>query len=190
MLEQRNHFLEAALRESQSGKDTQSSPSAIDQLSVNTGQAGPATVDDGPREVDNLSSMIGTLSLNAAGSEPSYLGSSSAFAFARFMKPSIREAVSSLPPTLSRPTAGDYIWPPPEPCPLPDYQTAVQLSNAYFQNIHPQYPFLNEPSFRMWEAALEDPLEAMNSLDYNAVPLYFLNMVLIVIVSIHKYELL
>lgn len=96
------------------------------------------------------------------------------------MKPSIIQAVSSLPPSFSnipRPNADGHACPLPEPCPLPDYPTAVKLSNAYFQNIHPQYPFLHEPSFRAWETVLEDPLEAMSTLGYNPVPLYFLNMV-------------
>ena len=47
-------------------------------------------------ELSDLSSMIGTLSLNAAGAEPHYLGSSSAFAFARFVEPVIRQAITSM----------------------------------------------------------------------------------------------
>ena len=145
------------------------SPSTGGQLtSVPDQQA----VDDDQHELSDLSSMVGTLSLNAAGAEPRYLGSSSVFAFARFIKPALRKAVSSMPVDID-----DLELPPPEPCLLPDYHTAVRLSNAYFENIHPQYPFLHEPTFRMWETALEDPFDAMTVLDCNPVPLYFLNMV-------------
>lgn len=137
-----------------------------------------STVDEDGHESDDLSSMIGTLSLNAAGAEPSYLGPSSTFAFTRFVKPSLRQAIGSLTPNILRPDADGQGALAPEPCALPDYQTAVKLSNAYFHNIHTQYPFLHEPTFRKWEAALVDPLEAINSLNYNSLSLYFLNMVL------------
>lgn len=183
-LEQRVNFLEDQLREARSSVVSQPDSPTSGQLTANAGQVSTVTVDD-RREADDLSSMIGTLSLKAAGVEPSYLGASSAFAFARFMKPSLRQVVSCLPPDISRSNADAHTAPSPipEPCPLPDYQTAVSLSNAYFQNFHPQYPFLHEPTFRMWEAALENPLEAMNSLGYNPMPLYFLNMVLPVLMS-------
>jgi hypothetical protein len=117
--------------------------------------------------------MIGTLSLNAAGAEPHYLGSSSAFAFARFVEPVIRQAITSMPPRVS----GEYSDLPPQPCPLPPYQIAVQLSDAYFGNIHTQYPFLHEPTFRQWETRLYNPTHAAILTDSGRVPLYFLNMV-------------
>ncbi|CBF80573.1 Zn(II)2Cys6 transcription factor [Aspergillus nidulans FGSC A4] len=104
-------------------------------------------------ELSDLSSMIGTLSLNAAGAEPHYLGSSSAFAFARFVEPVIRQAITSMPPRI-----------------------AVQLSDAYFGNIHTQYPFLHEPTFRQWETRLYNPTHAAILTDSGRVPLYFLNM--------------
>ncbi|KAM0288246.1 hypothetical protein ACHAPQ_009884 [Fusarium lateritium] len=173
-LEQRVLLLEDQLRQTESKKAGEPSPSSNDQ-SVFSNQTSSTTIQE-PPELDDLSSMIGTLSLNAAGAEPSYLGASSAFAFARFFKPSILQAVVSLPSQISSILHG-HISATPEPCHLPDYQTAVKLSNAYFHNFHPQYPFLHEPTFRMWETVLEDPIEAMSSLGYDSVPLYFLNMV-------------
>lgn len=119
---------------------------------------------------DDLSSMIGTLSLNAAGSEPTYLGSSSVFAFTRFVKPSLRPAIG---PASSKRVDESYDAAAPEPCALPDCHTAVKLSNAYFQNIHTQYPFLHEATFREWEVALADPLLAT----YDSLPLFFVTMV-------------
>ncbi|KAL4750035.1 hypothetical protein BDW72DRAFT_213691 [Aspergillus terricola var. indicus] len=105
-------------------------------------------------ELSDLSSMIGTLSLNAAGAEPHYLGSSSAFAFARFVEPVIRQAITSIPS-----------------------RTAVQLSDAYFGNIHTQYPFLHEPTFRQWEKRLYNPVPAVTPTCSGRAQFYFLNMV-------------
>ncbi|ETS86656.1 hypothetical protein PFICI_00484 [Pestalotiopsis fici W106-1] len=123
-------------------------------------------------ECDDLSSMIGTLSLNAAGSEPTYLGSSSAYAFTRFLKPSLRPAIESV--TLCKTTNDESREvQAPEPCALPDHGTAIKLSNTYFNNIHPQYPFLLEKTFREWEDALADPFQTI----FDPVPLFFLNMV-------------
>lgn len=164
-LEQRIAFLEGLLQEVSSHTSSDLGPSPGREL-----------VED-HQEVSDLSSMIGTLSLNAAGAEPHYLGPSSVFAFARFIKPSLHQVVSSIPPEVSYQESDATDMLSPEPCPLPDYHTAVRLSNAYFQNIHPQYPFLHEPTFRLWETMLEDPFEAMNLPHYKPVPLYFLNMV-------------
>lgn len=137
--------------------------------------ASTVTADHEQQEVSESSSIIGTLSLNAAGAEPRYLGSSSAFAFARFVEPTLRQVASSVSRGISNEDGHER--PTPEPCLLPDHHTAVRLSNAYFQNIHPQYPFLHEPTFRIWEAALEDPFVSADILNFKPVPLYFLNMV-------------
>jgi hypothetical protein len=173
ILEQRVESLEAMLREAQPLFTTESIASPSSQAPVNNHQPSTIAADDDHPDLSDLSSMVGTLSINAAGSEPHYLGPSSVFAFTRFIKPSLHQAISSITPTQDHHNPAT-----PEPCPLPGYPTAVRLSNAYFQNIHPQYPFLYEPTFRMWETALEDPLEAMSILNFNPVPLYFLNMVL------------
>ena len=63
------------------------------------------------------------------------------------------------------------------PCLLPDYDSCVTLSNAYFQNIHPQYPFLHEPTFRLWERKLIGPFEAMDAPSFDPIHLFFVNMV-------------
>ncbi|KAI9042021.1 Positive regulator of purine utilization [Aspergillus affinis] len=175
-LEQRVILLENMLQDARSSATSDSVPSPNGPPVANPGHASIAPVDDDRNDLGGLPSIIGTLSLNAAGAEPSYLGPSSTFAFARFIKPSLRQVVSSLSPNVSRPAA-DAHGAIPEPCPLPDYRAAVRLSNAYFQNIHPQYPFIHEPTFRVWEAALEDPFEGISTFAYNPVPLYFLNMV-------------
>ena len=175
-LEQRVLLLESQLRDANSYTPCTSSSSQNDRLATHYEQS--SAVEEDGNELGDLSSMIGTLSLNAAGAEPSYLGPSSTFAFSRFVRPSLRQALGSLPANLSVPVADRQDSMAPEPCALPDYQTAIKLSNAYFQNIHAQYPFLHEPTFREWEASLADPFDVLSSLNYNPVPIYFLNIVL------------
>lgn len=137
----------------------------------------PSSPPSAPTEDDkhiHISSAIGALSLKAAGSEPCFLGPSSTFAFSRFIGTALRQPVSAVPFDLIDQNHHDLEA--PGPCQLPDHPVAVRLSNAYFQNIHPQYPFLHEPTFRMWEHALKDPIAVLN-LQYQPGPLFFMNMV-------------
>ncbi|RKL08437.1 hypothetical protein BFJ71_g1724 [Fusarium oxysporum] len=53
----------------------------------------------------------------------------------------------------------------------------ISLSNAYFENIHPHYPFLHEPTFRRWEDTLVRPSNTIGELDFDPAPLFFVNMV-------------
>ncbi|RAH87260.1 hypothetical protein BO86DRAFT_414439 [Aspergillus japonicus CBS 114.51] len=96
--------------------------------------------------VDKLEAKIGLLSLNAAGAEPQYLGSSSIFAFSRLISPSLR-------------------------------QSAVKLSNVYFQNVNVHYPVLHEPTFRTWESMLLRESVGPGDLRPDSLSLFFLNMV-------------
>ncbi|CAH0020493.1 unnamed protein product [Clonostachys rhizophaga] len=166
-LEERVRFLEDKLRESDLEGPTASPSNEPSTFYSRTGSE--------QHELSDLSSMIGTLSLSAAGAEPHYLGSSSVFAFARFVEPSLRQVISSIPPDKA--SEGSSQPSMLNPCPLPEYQTAVRLSNAYFQNIQPQCPFLHEPTFRIWESALKSPLDPFEVLEYKSVPIYFLFMV-------------
>ncbi|KAL2854996.1 fungal-specific transcription factor domain-containing protein [Aspergillus pseudoustus] len=102
--------------------------------------------------LDELASKVGLLSLNAAGAEPHYLGSSSTFAFSRLINSSLRRVNGD--PLLSSSSSSSSSSALPSPCPLPEYGIAVQLSNVFFTHVHPQYPFLHEPTFRAWEEAM------------------------------------
>ncbi|VUC37189.1 unnamed protein product, partial [Clonostachys rosea] len=166
-LEQRVVYLEGLL----GLKDVPESP-ALPNHQGNLQRDQPAR-DDNDDGVSDLSSIVGTLSINAAGAEPHYLGSSSVFAFARFIKPSLLHHTIPFTPLD---VSGQELS-VPEPCLLPDYQTGIKLSNAYFENIHPQYPFLHEPTFRLWEAELNNSFETFSIMDYDPVRRYFLNMV-------------
>lgn len=139
--------------------------------------------DDEQDFLDELSSKVGLLSLNAAGAEPLftepyYLGSSSAFAFSRLINPTLREVVNVglAHPRSSRNPVENPLQ-PLEPCLLPSYDEAIKLSNAYFDNIHIHYPFLHEPTFKLWEEAVLGNSQDSNPAALDPVPLFFLNMV-------------
>lgn len=127
--------------------------------------------------LDELASKVGLLSLNAAGAEPYYLGSSSTFAFSRLISSSLRQVVLDSPKygSLSnQPSENSNL---PVPCPLPDYDVAVRLSTAYFQNINAQYPFLHEPTFRAWETTILSGIEGLETIDSGPFIFFFLNLV-------------
>ena len=115
------------------------------------------------------------LGLRMNGEEPRYLGSSSAFAFSRIIHSSLHVPFSrsylDAFGGLDQDTSTHFS------CPLPDDALAVRLSNAYFENIHPQYPFLHEPTFRQWEARLIGMPETDEAFVFDSVPLFFVNMV-------------
>ncbi|KAJ5214941.1 hypothetical protein N7468_010620 [Penicillium chermesinum] len=122
----------------------------------------------------SLASNAGLLTLNATGAEPHYLGSSSAFAFSQVVAASLNQSTSREGSRVSEPNSGEIEAPLPRL--LPEYDVGVKLSNAYFENIHPQYPFLHEPTFRLWERQVLLPEETPNITGFDATPLYFINM--------------
>ncbi|KAL2824999.1 putative transcriptional activator protein acu-15 [Aspergillus cavernicola] len=128
--------------------------------------------DDKQNGFDELASKVGLLSLNAAGAEPHYLGSSSTFAFSRLLNSSLRQVIITQPDNANTfcQTEDD------SPCPLPEYEVAIKLSDAYFRHIHPQYPFIHEPTFRTWEGMLMRG-STESEITFSSVPLFFLNMV-------------
>lgn len=128
--------------------------------------------------VDKLEAKVGLLSLNAAGAEPQYLGSSSIFAFSRLINPSLRQVVSSdLPTGTVADGPENRVSVLPSPCLLPDHESAVRLSNVYFQNVNVHYPVLHEPTFRTWESMLLQESAGQANLHPDYISLFFLNMV-------------
>ncbi|KAF5988298.1 purine utilization positive regulator [Fusarium bulbicola] len=132
----------------------------------------PCTPDERDGTSDS-SSRVGMLDFRTTQIEPQYLGSSSSFAFSRIINLSLS---SNLPtaPTLAHLSDRRSS---PSPCLLPDYDVAVKLSGAYFKYIHPQYPFLHEPTFRTWETMLYDSSLDFTETGFSFTPLFFLNMV-------------
>lgn len=124
-------------------------------------------------EVGDLASKVGMLSF-AAGAEPHYLGSSSTFAFSRVINSALLQAIPQK--RDGTPGSRQDTRSLPAPCLLPDYESCVKLSDAYFREVHTQYPFLDEPSFRGWEAKLI-PSEITDLYQCDPVSLFFLYMV-------------
>lgn len=132
-----------------------------------------AEAGEGRDEVGDLAAKVGMLSF-AAGAEPHYLGSSSTFAFSRVINSALLQAMPRR--TGDTHKADHDKRPSPAPCLLPDYESCVKLSDAYFREIHSQYPFLHEPTFRLWEAKLM-PSERMDMSQFGPPALFFLYMV-------------
>ncbi|KAF4499699.1 transcription activator acu-15 [Fusarium agapanthi] len=140
-------------------KDSSSfSPSAATPF---VGPPEPESVGNGQRDVsaeaedarDQLSTDVALLCLTTASKEPHYFGPSSAVSFSRIISTAINLPKRSQASTIRFEHGGFLDWNCPQPFavsfPSPPLGTA--LSQAYFGNIHAQYPFLHEPTFRFWE---------------------------------------
>lgn len=123
----------------------------------------------------DLPARVGFLDFKATQAEPQYLGSSSSFAFAHLINSSLRGALPHKP--SAPPLAPEKVESAPLPCLLPDYHIATTLSNAYFDNIHTQYPFLHEPTFRHYEAQVLFSSTDLSDPGTLSIPMFFLNMV-------------
>lgn len=111
---------------------------------------------------DVLSSEVALLCLSAAGREAHFFGPSSAVTFSRVVSAAMglrktKSAVGSS--NLSVVGTREKNNPRLEsrnvqcvPVRLPPVETRTALSDAYFRNIHPQYPILHRPTFRRWES--------------------------------------
>ncbi|KAJ9157324.1 Fungal specific transcription factor [Pleurostoma richardsiae] len=105
--------------------------------------------------MDHLSAEVALLCLSAAGREPHYFGPSSAVSFSRIISATMglsrggdgsQQSIigpGENPPSNRR-TVVAMRFPPPS--------LGASLSQAYFNNIHPQYPFLHRPTFLKWES--------------------------------------
>ncbi|KAF5695164.1 transcription activator acu-15 [Fusarium denticulatum] len=102
---------------------------------------------------DQLSTDVALLCLTTASKEPHYFGPSSAVSFSRIIGTAIDLPKRSQASTIRFEHAGFLDWNCPQPFPIsfPSPPLGTALSQAYFGNIHAQYPFLHEPTFRFWE---------------------------------------
>ncbi|KND95293.1 Positive regulator of purine utilization [Tolypocladium ophioglossoides CBS 100239] len=161
--------------------DGQSSPAGASSSSLPTPEVlqgssrrGTFISDEGDGATD-LSLQAGLLDVRTTQTEPQYLGSSSTFAFSNIVNSSLCRHL----PERSKPLPGLLTRRAPSPsmCFLPDYELALTFSNAYFENIQPQYPFLYEPTFRLWEKKLATRSQELTNLSLDSIPLFFVNMV-------------
>ncbi|KAF4339738.1 transcription activator acu-15 [Fusarium beomiforme] len=110
---------------------------------------------DAQDTADQLSTDVALLCLTAASKEPHYFGPSSAVSFSRIVSAAI-----DLPKKVGGSQASnirfehgssDWNFSGTFPISFPSPPLGTTLSQAYFNNIHPQYPFLHQPTFQFWE---------------------------------------
>lgn len=136
----------------------------------------PAFTSEADNDGDSdLASKVGFLDVKTTQIEPQYLGPSSTFSFAHIINASLRGAIAQRPGASHE--SPNHAEAAPIPCAFPDYSVAVKLSNAYFENIQPQYPFLHEPTFRHYEQKLFKQSSDIPNIIIYSVPLFFINMV-------------
>lgn len=114
---------------------------------------GVPSVDGGAPDGDMLSNEVALLCLGAAGREPQYFGPSSAVHFSRVVSSAIGLSRKGEMHGSERGSVSE-VWDRGRPAmsvDFPSLSKMAKLSEAYFQNIHPQYPFLHRPTFRLME---------------------------------------
>ncbi|KAM5510122.1 subtilisin-like protease [Fusarium oxysporum f. sp. phaseoli] len=173
-LEERVEHLESLLQQSQS----QVTPSAAVTGSRELGHPAATSIftpinNDETDDNTDLVSKAGVLSLHASGAEPYYFGSSSIFSFSRVIHACVRQAVQEMPHSELGLSLNDLDPSAAAPCRLPSYEAGEALSQAYFENVHFQYPFLHEPTFRQWEGNVYHNTTGSAS----STELFFVNMV-------------
>jgi hypothetical protein len=100
--------------------------------------------------------LLDLLCLRAAGGEPHYFGSSSAFSFTKLFSARLRGAQMRVPGLALGGVSNSIVQNRPRaiPAPMPNREAAKMLMTAYFDNVHPQYPFLHLPTFLEMEDAV------------------------------------
>jgi hypothetical protein len=93
------------------------------------------------------------LCLRSAGAEPHYFGASSAYSFTKMFSATLR-AKRAQGPGISMSGVADtavQCRPTATPAPLPGRAFTSMLTSAYFEQVHPQFPFLHRPTYLEWE---------------------------------------
>lgn len=94
-----------------------------------------------------LSHEVGLVSLGTS-LDPRYIGPSSAYFLARVMLTMPSRNDTAIPLPIREATLPDELVEAVQgPLPLPRKEVAMQLCDAYFEAIHPQYPALHQPTF-------------------------------------------
>lgn len=125
----------------------------------------------------NSPSRIDMLCMDSARGQPFYFGASSPLLFTRLVSSMLR-GVRSQAPGLSMSGVDDELlseMPQTAPAMLPDRFFNDLLVNAYFTHVHPQYPFLHQPTFMKAQKNVLDATE--NVIPPDPVELFFVYMV-------------
>ncbi len=121
------------------------------------------------------------LALSASGREPHYFGPSSALSFSRVassaLKTHKRQHHGSQPSVYSD-AENPSIPQLTRPVLFPSPTVGHALSAAYFNHVHPQYPFLHRPTFESWEEECLQAQQAGQVVHVKDIPLFFVLMVI------------
>lgn len=139
-------------------------------------------------DADDLASEVALLCLNASGREPHYFGPSSGLSFSRAISSALR--IGKVPELNSQGRSGipnantearrKFLHPL-----LPSQTAGSVLSQTYFDNIHPQYPFLHRPTFEAWESECMKSFHTGSTERSSNASLFFVLMVLYLSVARH-----
>ncbi|TVY15564.1 Positive regulator of purine utilization, partial [Lachnellula arida] len=130
----------------------------------------------------NLRHEIGLVSLSA-GTDPKYIGPSSGYSFARLLLACAARQGPPISPSARRSEVIDrfaFLLPKDsisEPLPT-DMDYTIKLSSSYFETVHPQYPFLHQPSHEKLV------LKVYEEADPSPVDVFQVNMVLAISATI------
>lgn len=129
------------------------------------------------RDLERVRQDIEMLCVNSAIGQPRYLGPTSALGLSRVMS-SVLGRIRFQGPGLTMGGINNEFLrdlPRSEPASLPDKLFGSFLSDSYFTHVHPQYPFLHQPTFTEWENDVYYALE--NAMPPDPTQLFFVNMV-------------
>lgn len=151
-LQKRVAWLESIIKERLPDIDLNDEP---DQTPRNQHQDGSVAQQDAAKTcTEQITEQLGLISVSA-GSDLRYFGPSSGLFFTKFVLTGLSQAAgveaSKLPETGSQgyddmSFINGLIVPQPQPLP-PDLRHAQFLSQAYFDSVHLQHPFLHQPTY-------------------------------------------
>lgn len=126
----------------------------------------------------DLASDVAFLAVSASGREPQYFGPSSALSFSRIASSTLglhrRHGGSQVSADDMARAQAVREW---KPVTFPTPSACERLSSAYFENVHPQYPFLHRPTFEKWKDECMQAQQGGSLPQLNKVPLFFVLMV-------------
>ncbi|KAK2788412.1 hypothetical protein FQN52_005839 [Onygenales sp. PD_12] len=140
------------------------------------------------QQADRLSSEVAQLCLSAAGRQPHYLGPASAVSFSRIVSATMGFASGSIggPASSSQRSLSQFNGDSPESWPdtvhdtpkrIPSPSMGAKLSKTFFDNVHPQYPFLHRPTFKLWEEEFRSGTQSGDLDDVSDSSQFFVLMV-------------
>lgn len=122
----------------------------------------------------DLSMQAGLLDVRSSQAEPQYLGSSSTSAFSRIVNSSMSRHLSGEATSVENSHSRRVLLPRNF---QEDAGLTTTLRNAYFAHIQPQYPFLHEPTFRLWEKQLANQAPELPVTNLGSTAIFMVHMV-------------